>query len=165
MNEKCYSDNPEIRKIQEHAEQLGIYEIIYNILCEGKRLKLDQAKITEWESCSLNFTLEDFKYPNGFSNKGNNNSKSKRMGGLLNPTIQKPIKVPTISMAMADGTILFKAQKENNEYYISDFRFGKWVERITVYSQEVTAQYEKSKQEKLAQKEAEALKPFSEIDF
>ena len=47
MNEKCYSDNPEIRKIQEHAEQLGIYEIIYNILCEGKRLKLDQAKITE----------------------------------------------------------------------------------------------------------------------
>ena len=165
MNEKCYSDNPEIRKIQEHAEQLGIYEIIYNILCEGKRLKLDQAKITEWESCSLNFTLEDFKYPNGFSNKGNNNSKSKRMGGLLNPTIQKPIKVPTISMAMADGTILFKAQKENNEYYISDFRFGKWVERITTYSNEVTAQYQQKLKDKAEQKRAEKLKPFSEIDF
>ena len=30
MSQTRYSDDPEIRKIQEHAEQLGIYEIILN---------------------------------------------------------------------------------------------------------------------------------------
>ena len=28
MSQTRYSDDPEIRKVQEHAEQLGIYEII-----------------------------------------------------------------------------------------------------------------------------------------
>ena len=37
MSQTRYSDDPEIRKVQEHAEQLGIYEIIRNIVNEGDK--------------------------------------------------------------------------------------------------------------------------------
>ena len=32
MSQTRYSDDPEIRKIQEHAEQLDIFGILYNII-------------------------------------------------------------------------------------------------------------------------------------
>jgi hypothetical protein len=51
------------------------------------------------------------------------------------------------------------------EYLTQQFRFGKWVERITTYSNEVTAQYQQKLKDKAEQKRAEKLKPFSEIDF
>ncbi|MCU4581045.1 hypothetical protein KTJ32_08585 [Acinetobacter gyllenbergii] len=138
---KVFND-PEIRKKQTHAEQLKIYEIIRNITCGGANLTLQggQARTTEWENCTLSFN----KYENFKHHSGN---------------------YPTASITMADGTIIFRSQTINEKLYVTDFRFGKWVERITAYSQEVTEQYQKNQQDKIAQEKAEKLKPFSEIDF
>ena len=67
---------------------------------------------------------------------------------------------------MPDGTLLYCSQTQgNHEPTVTDFRFGKWVERITTYSNEVTAQYQQKLEDKAEQKRAEKLKPFSEIDF
>ena len=67
---------------------------------------------------------------------------------------------------MSDGTLLYCSQTQSSdEQTVTDFRFGKWVERITTYSNEVTAQYQQKLKDKAEQKRAEKLKPFSEIDF
>lgn len=145
MSQTRYSDDPEIRKVQEHAEQLDIFGILYNIICDAQQASLvhGQTRAKEWENCILSLKLEDFKY-----------------------TTSKPSGLAyTINMTMPNGTVLFNAQKHDGKCYISDFRFGKWVERITAYSQEVTVQYQKAQQEKITKEKAEKLKPFSEIDF
>lgn len=165
MNDARYSSNPEIRKVQEHAEQLGIYEILRNIICEGKKnikLEVGQSRLTEWEGCQLHWKLEKLDFIQ--DPKSSSLNYMSKMLVSSSGTLSH-IPVPTIIMTMPDGTTLFRGQKHDGEYYISDFRFGKWVERITAYSEEVTTEYEKTKQEKAEKKRAEELKPFSEIDF
>ena len=135
MSQTRYSDDPEVRKIQEHAEQLGIYEIIRNIVCQGDKSLTLKNHTAKWESCTLR----------------------------LHEPISKSEKT---SITMSDGTLLYCSQTQSSdEQTVTDFRFGKWVERITTYSNEVTAQYQQKLKDKAEQKRAEKLKPFSEIDF
>ena len=151
MSQTRYSDDPEIRKIQEHAEQLGIYEIIRNIVNEGDK-SLDEEKQTEWEGCilRLNETIQ--------------NTQLKQGSGAA--SLAQANQLKTTSITMPDGTLLYCSQTQSSdEQTVTDFRFGKWVERITTYSNEVTDQYQKAQQDKIAQEKTEKLKPFSEIDF
>ena len=148
MSQTRYSDDPEIRKIQEHAEQIGIYEIIRNIVNEGDK-SLDEEKQAEWEGCILRL----------------NKTIRHGIGTVMSSGLPNQIK--TTSITMPDGTLLYSSNTQNisEEQYVTDFRFGKWVERITTYSNEVTAQYQQKLKDKAEQKRAEKLKPFSEIDF
>ena len=152
MSQTRYSDDPEIRKIQEHAEQLGIYEIIRNIVNEGDK-SLDEEKQAEWEGCilRLNETIQ--------------NTQLKQGSGAA--SLAQANQLKTTSITMPDGTLLYSSNTQNisEEQYVTDFRFGKWVERITTYSNEVTAQYQQKLKDKAEQKRAEKLKPFSEIDL
>ena len=152
MSQTRYSDDPEIRKVQEHAEQLGIYEIILNIVNEGDK-SLDEEKQTEWEGCilRLNETIQNTQL---------------KQGSAVASLVAQANQLKTTSITMPDGTLLYCSQTQgNDEPTVTDFRFGKWVERITTYTNEVTAQYQQKLKDKAEQKRAEKLKPFSEIDF
>ena len=129
-----------IDKIRQQAKELGIYKIIRNIANNGDNTMTSGS--SEWEHCSIKCNI------------------------LEKPTENYSSRPWTTSITMPDGTILYRSEgdKADNQT-VTHFRFGKWVERITAYSNELTVQRELERREKLAQKQAELLKPFSEIDF
>ena len=62
-------------------------------------------------------------------------------------------------VSMPDGTVLYSSSDCGST--IHSFRYGKWVERIKAYSEQITAH---EQQEKEAE-ERKKPKPFSPIDF
>ncbi len=49
-----YSSDPEVREMQEKAEQLKIYDMIKIVANHGDDTK-DEPNILEWEECTLNY--------------------------------------------------------------------------------------------------------------
>ncbi|MDU4393486.1 MAG: hypothetical protein E7I55_05795 [Acinetobacter ursingii] len=53
-----YSSDPEVREMQEKAEQLKIYDMIKIVANHGDDTK-DEPNILEWEECTLNYNQND----------------------------------------------------------------------------------------------------------
>ena len=118
------------------AAELGIYEIVRNIATKGNNT--DNPCEAEWEGCKLVFNQK--KVVNDLESK-------------------------VTSITMSNGTLLYQAYDSALSVIagllVTDFRYGAWVERITKYSEQITAK----KQQEAEAKAQEKLKPFSGIDF
>ncbi|OTH00209.1 hypothetical protein [Acinetobacter sp. ANC 4973] len=49
--------------------------------------------------------------------------------------------------------------------YTTQFRKGKWVERLLKYSEEISQQYQAEVEKNKEEAQVEKMKPFAEIDF
>ena len=148
-------DTSEILKAQQKAEELGIYKIIHNITCAGENT-LD-FKQGEWESCILKY-----KSPEPSKLKNSDASSIFSMtNALMNDT--NPY---AASISMPDGTLLYRSEgRTADSQTVTDFRVGKWIERITAYSNELTAKRKQEEEDRINQINQEKLKPFNDIDF
>ena len=113
-----FSKNKEIEEIQRKAEDLDIHSIIRNIVNSGNPNQ-NQSGTSEWESCTLNYQ----PVTNGLEQ--NNSILAK--------------------ITMSDGTILYESLLQADSIvksrYTETFRFGKWVDRLTQHSEELTKEY------------------------
>jgi hypothetical protein len=144
-----FSEDIQIKENQEKAEEFKIHEAIKNIVNGGDWVK-DKMGEVEWEKCNINYrpVLSTMHTAEAFFVLG--------------------------KIIMKDGTVLYESEMRSHQVdgvnnkrvrYTTQFRNGKWVERLLKYSENISRQY----QEELNKKEQEAhekkMKPFSEIDF
>ena len=128
----------EIKKSQERAKELGIYEILRNLATQGKNTQ--EPCEVEWESCKIKFR------------------KLEIANGRLFVT----------SIKMPDGVVLYRCEEciaRKAEQRVTDFRNGVWVERIKAYSEQITLEKQQAAEARAQKKQENALKPFSGIDF
>lgn len=143
-----YSTDIEIKKVQENAEELKIYESLMNIVNKGNTSK-NNAGESEWESCKIHYHPILLRMPDEKDNF--------IIGQIIMP----------------DGTVLYEASMRLIEEsgvitkYRStqQFRFGKWVDRFLRYSEELTQQYLLEVETRHREMEEQKRKPFAEIDF
>ena len=138
----------EIKKAAEQAKSLGIYEIVRNIASNGKNT--DEACDSVWENCIVVFECQHGKALQ------KSDLTASFSAFVIPTTCETNIKMP-------DGTVLYRARRKGQE--VTDFRYGAWVDRITAYSEKITAEKNRADQEKAQKKQNAKLKPFSGIDF
>lgn len=159
-----YSSDPEIRKVQEHAEKLDIISLIKNIVHSGDASKNDSGE-TEWEGCTIKYKCLATRAYNYERTAGDKSFIS--LGSAVAAALYKPeTEIETKYIRMKDGTVLFASQvRDGQKDIILAFRNGAWVERLQEYSKQLTSQFEQNLQDKEnARKEAQ-LKPFTDVDF
>jgi len=143
-----FSTDTEIKKVQENAEELKIYESIKNVVNKGNEAH-NKAGESEWESCKIHYHPILLRMPDEKDNF--------IIGQIIMP----------------DGTVLYEASMRLIEEsgvikkyrYTQQFRFGKWVDRFLRYSEELTQQYLLEVETRHREMEEQKRKPFSEIDF
>ena len=129
----------EIKKVQEKAIELGIYQVVQNIASKGKGGK-EFCEAT-WESCNIKFR-----------------EKQTLVNGRFYVS----------SITMPDGVVLYRCEEwiaRKAEQRVTDFRNGVWVERIKAYSEQITLEKQQAAEARAQKKQENALKPFSGIDF
>ncbi len=129
----------EIKKVQEKAIELGIYQVVQNIASKGKGGK-EFCEAT-WESCNIKFREKQTLANGRFS---------------------------VSSITMPDGVVLYRCEEwiaRKAEQRVTDFRNGVWVERIKAYSEQITLEKQQAAEARAQKKQENALKPFSGIDF
>jgi hypothetical protein len=149
-----FSDDLDIKTNQEIAEDLNIHEAIKNIVNNGNPNSNETGRV-QWESCEI------FYAPI-------------KKGGLLSGT---NIKMELLGLIkILDGDVLYESYSEMDRdninllggydcRYTTQFRKGKWVERLFKSSEDVSKQYQESIKKKELDDREEKLKPFSDIDF
>ena len=137
-----FSEKQEIEEIQKKAEALRIYQGIKNIVNAGKPNKDDAGKV-EWESCIITYQPVDSKLIGG--------TKSKVLANIT----------------MSDGTTLYESLFKSNSVtrYTEIFRFGKWVDRLLKYSEELSESHLRKMEKEEQEIKKKKLEPFSEINF
>lgn len=158
-----FSDNPEIKNVQEVVEQLKLHDAIKNIVNEGNPNRDDEGTI-EWETCKLYY-----KPSISVSNISSEVNEKIIIGSIY---LQKneclyeshAKKAPRGSSLSA----VIAASQCKNSYthrYTECFRQGKWVHRLLKHSEELTQRYLEQEEKKKLQKQEEKKKPFLDIDF
>ena len=143
-----FSTDIEIKKVQENAEELKIYESLKNIINKGNTER-NEAGEAEWESCKIHYHPILLRMPDEKDNF------------IIGQVI------------MSDGVVLYEASMRLIEEsgvikkYRSTqhFRFGKWVDRFLSYSKELTQQHLLEVETRNREMQEQKRKPFSEIDF
>lgn len=160
-----FSNDLDIRKNQQIAEDLYIHEAIKNIVNNGNPNRNETGRV-QWESCEIFYA--PIKKEN-FSDKEN---KSEMLGlikildgDILYESYSKKNK-PTIGDIMATTMNGHSSAVQGYDCrYTTQFRKGKWVERLLKYSEEISQQYQAEDRKNKEEAYAEKMKPFSEIDF
>lgn len=147
-----FSDDLEIKKNQEIAEDFNIHEAVKNIVNGGNPDSNNAGKV-EWEVCEIIYEP------------------------LVEVSILKDAMLGQIKIL--DGDILYESFSckdrqqgalwlglmGDNARYIKQFRMGKWVDRLLKYSENISIQYQEELKKKKLDEHKEKLEPFSEIDF
>ncbi|MEK5756436.1 hypothetical protein [Acinetobacter variabilis] len=156
-----FSDDLDIKINQEMAEDLNIHEAIKNIVNSGNPDSNESGRV-EWETCEIFY--KPLKETNFIG------SDISEMLGLIK---------------ILDGDVLYESYSEKEKIkekvpfnlslassmrgyncrYTTQFRKGKWVERLLKYSEEISQKYQEEDRKKRQEAYAEKIKPFSEIDF
>lgn len=124
------------------ASELGIYDIVRNIATQGGNT--DSPCEAEWEGCRLVLNQKQ----------------------LVNN-----VQTTVTSITMPNGTLLYRGEESavtsifGGGLLVTDFRYGAWVDRIKVYSDQITAKKQQEAEAKAQQEHEAKLKPFSQIDF
>ncbi len=127
----------EIKKIQEQAIELGIYQIVRNIVTNGDNKS--EAVESEWQNCKLKLRVEENNRPFGSSEF-------------------------VTSVVMPNGLTLYRVKEDSaGALIVTHFRYGSWVEKIQAHSEQITATNERIKAEKAEQEKQAKLSPFSAI--
>lgn len=147
-----FSDDLDIKKNQEIAEDLNIHAAIKNIVNGGNPDSNNAGRI-EWEVCEIFYeplvevsTLKD------------------AMLGQIK-ILDGDILYESFSCKNGEQGGFFSALTGNNARYTKQFRMGKWVDRLLKYSEEISQQYQAEDRKNRQEAYAEKMKPFSEIDF
>ena len=130
----------EVIEAQQRAIDLGIYDIVCNIVKNSKN-----AESILWEGCTIIFERH---------------KDSSSWGGL--GVIGSDSDIET-TITMPDGTVLYNASEKGK--MVTSFRYGGWVERIKAYSEQLTTEKRRADEAKAQQEREGKLKPFSGIDF
>lgn len=145
-NLPLFSEDADVKKIQEQAENFKIHEAIRNIVNNGNPETNERGQ-SEWEECLIYYS------PSSSLTFGNDGAFKKNMLGKI---------------TMSDGTILYESVNKASSgvgRYTEQFRMGKWVDRLLKYSEELSQQYQAEVEKKKEEAHVEKMKPFSEIDF
>ena len=132
-----YSSDPQIREMQQKAEQLKIYDMLKNVANHGDNTK-DDASVVEWEECTLNY------------NQNKLTKLTMKDGAVLYSSEKRRI----------------NSSGEYEDYvYVQAFRNGKWVDRLKAYSEKLTQDHAQSLIAKANEEKQKKLQPFNDIDF
>lgn len=138
----CFSENKDIEEIQKKGEEIKIHDVIQNIVNLGNPNQ-NLSGSAEWEACTINYQ------PVTRSLEANKSILAK--------------------ITMSDGTILYESLLKSDSVskfrYTETFRFGKWVDRLVQYSEELTEKYLAEVKKKKLEEKIEKMKPFTEVDF
>ena len=119
----------EIKKAQEQAESLGIYEIVRNIATNGGEIVSEGTLHCEWEGCRITFKAQ---------------VHGQGMAAWFTSIVT--------CIVMPDETILYSSvAAAEGKQSITDFRYGSWVERIKAYSEQITARKQQEAEMKTQQ--------------
>lgn len=144
-----FSEDIQIKENQEKAEEFKIHEAIKNIVNGGDREKDEMGEV-EWETCIINYrpVLATMHTAESFFILG--------------------------KVTMHDGTILYESEMRSHKFngvngtrvrYTTQFRFGKWVDRLLKYSEELSESHSRKIEKGNQEIQKKKLEPFSEIDF
>ena len=144
-----FSEDIHIKENQEKAEEFKIHEAIKNIVNGGDRVK-DEMGEAKWETCIINYrpVLATMHTAESFFILG--------------------------KVTMHDGTILYESEMRFHKFdginskrvrYTTQFRFGKWVDRLLKYSEELSESHLRKMEKEEQEIKKKKLEPFSEINF
>ena len=156
-----FSDDLDIKKNQEIAEDLNIHEAIKNIVNNGNPDSNDSGRV-EWETCEIFY--KPLKETNFI---GSDVSEILGLIKILDGDVlyeyysEKEKIKERVSFALS----ISSGMRGYNCRYTTQFRKGKWVERLLKYSEEISQKYQEEDRKNRQQAYAEKIKPFSEIDF
>ena len=68
-----------------------------------------------------------------------------------------------VSVVMPNGLTIYKAEVGGFGNVVTDFRYGSWVEKLKAYSEQITAEKQRTEAEKAEQEKRAKLAPFAEI--
>lgn len=153
-----FSDDLDIKKNQEIAEDLNIHEAIKNIVNNGNPNSNETGRV-QWESCEIFYA--HIKEGDFFSGKDNKSE----MLGLIKILDGDVLYESYSEKELVGGFLTAGLVKGYNCRYTTQFRKGKWVERLLNYSEEISQQYQAEDRKNRQEAYAEKMKPFSEIDF
>lgn len=143
----------EIKKAQEEAQRmaqkLGIYEMLRNVATNGKNIE-DSCEV-DWNNCKIKF------------------KERQKAGGTLGGSISEIIQMNknassdifVTSITMPNGAFLYRSMDDGK--HVTHFRYGSWVEKLTLLSEQITATNERAKAEKAEQEKKAKLAPFAVI--
>jgi hypothetical protein len=142
----------EIKKAQEEAQrmaqELGIYEILRNVATGGQNTQ--NSCEVDWSGCTIKF------------------KERQKAGGTLADSISTIIgntnaasDILVTSIIMLSGTILYRSMDDGK--HVTHFRYGSWVEKLKLFSEQITATNERAKAEKAEQEKKAKLAPFAAI--
>lgn len=147
-----FSDDLDIKKNQEIAEELKIHEAVKNIVNNGNP-KSNKAGRIEWESCEIIYEplIENFIH------------KDVILGQIK--ILDGDVLYESFSCKDGQGGWMSKGFMSDNSRYTKQFRMGKWVDRLLQYSEDISKKYQVEAQTEELNAREEKMKPFSEIDF
>lgn len=158
-----FSDDLDIKTNQEIAENLNIHEAIKNIVNNGNPNSNETGRV-QWESCEIFYApIKAGDFLSGKDNKSEMLGLIKILDGdiLYESYSEKDKLVGVSSFAVS----ISSAMKGYDCRYTTQFRKGKWVERLLKHSEEISQQYQAEDRRNRQEAYAEKMKPFSEIDF
>lgn len=151
-----FSDDLGIKTNQEIAEDSNIYEAIKNIVNNGNPNRNETGRV-QWESCEI------FYAPISKDKESEMLGLIKILDGdVLYESYSEKEKLEGLSLAL---TQCYGHGRGYDCRYTTQFRKGKWVERLLKYSEEISQQYQVEDRKNKQEAHAEKMKPFSEIDF